>query len=168
MRWDGVTLTHCCKGLKTFFVEASLRLLGLYFWSSFFSVAPGLSYKREKYRSAASIKASRSKKWAKAKLDLATLIIQRYDLFWRVMVSQCGNFRIFLSLRFYVKSILESWEVPKLLSLQFYGHCSNLVTVSLQKVQKMKTSEPPNLLFKMADFKTPDLSTLISRKIWVT
>ena len=33
--------------------------------------------------------------------------------------SQCGNFRIFLSFRFFVKSILEKLEVLKLLFLPF-------------------------------------------------
>ena len=32
----------------------------------------------------------------------------------QVCIAQCGNFRIFLSLRFYVKSILENLKVPKL------------------------------------------------------
>ena len=32
-------------------------------------------------------------------------------------LSQCGNFRIFLSFRFYVKSILENLEVLQLLSV---------------------------------------------------
>ena len=35
--------------------------------------------------------------------------------------TQCGNFRIFLSFRFYVKSILESLEVQKLPVLPFLG-----------------------------------------------
>ena len=35
--------------------------------------------------------------------------------------SQCGNFRIFLLLRFYVKSILENVEVLKLLFCNFRG-----------------------------------------------
>ena len=37
------------------------------------------------------------------------------------LAAQCGNFRIFLSLRFYVKSILENLEVLKLLFLPFLG-----------------------------------------------
>ena len=36
-----------------------------------------------------------------------------------MVISQCGNFRLFLSLKFYVKSILEVVEVPKLLFKQF-------------------------------------------------
>ena len=35
--------------------------------------------------------------------------------------SQCGNFRIFLSFRFYVKSTLENLEVPTLLFWTFLG-----------------------------------------------
>ena len=38
--------------------------------------------------------------------------------------AQCWNFRIFLSFRFFVKSILENLEVLKLLFLQFYGLCT--------------------------------------------
>ena len=37
-----------------------------------------------------------------------------------VQRSKCGNFRIILSLRFYVKSILENVEAKKLTILQFY------------------------------------------------
>ena len=33
---------------------------------------------------------------------------------FKVSISQCGNFRIFLSLSFYLKSILENQEVLKL------------------------------------------------------
>ena len=36
-----------------------------------------------------------------------------------IMIPQCGNFMIFLSLRFYVKSILEDLEVLKLPFLPF-------------------------------------------------
>ena len=35
--------------------------------------------------------------------------------------AQCGNFRIFLSFKFYVKSILRNLEVPKLPFLSFLG-----------------------------------------------
>ena len=38
---------------------------------------------------------------------------------WLMYVPQCKNFRIFLSLRFYVKSILENLEVPNLPFLPF-------------------------------------------------
>ena len=36
-----------------------------------------------------------------------------------VNVSQCGNFRIFLAISFYVKSNLKNLEVPELTVLQF-------------------------------------------------
>ena len=39
----------------------------------------------------------------------------------KVHKPHCGNFRIFLSLRFYVKSILENIKVLKLLFLPFLG-----------------------------------------------
>ena len=38
-----------------------------------------------------------------------------------ITTSQCGNFKIFLSLRFYVKSILDYLEVLKLQFLPFLG-----------------------------------------------
>ena len=38
---------------------------------------------------------------------------------------QCRNLRNFLSLRFYVKSILENLEIPKLLFLPFKGEALN-------------------------------------------
>ena len=46
------------------------------------------------------------------------------------------NFKIFLSLRFYVKSILENLEVPKLPFLAILGALNLEVNISLQKVQK--------------------------------
>ena len=45
------------------------------------------------------------------------LLSSYMDVFW----TQCGNFKIFLSLRFYVKSILENLEVRKLPFLPFFG-----------------------------------------------
>ena len=36
-------------------------------------------------------------------------------------ITQCGNFRIFPSLKFYVKSILENLEVLKLPFLPIFG-----------------------------------------------
>ena len=39
----------------------------------------------------------------------------------RFEISQCGKFRIFLSLRFYVKSIFDNVEVLKLLFCNFRG-----------------------------------------------
>ena len=40
---------------------------------------------------------------------------------YQVRGSQCGNLRIFLSLKFYVKSILENLEVLKLPFLPLLG-----------------------------------------------
>ena len=70
--------------------------------------------------------------------------------------SRCGNLRIFLSLRFYVKSMLED------LKLQFKPSKS-------AKIQRKTKSK----CIKMAYFETIynlhiDWPTLISRKIWVT
>ena len=52
--------------------------------------------------------------------------------------TRCGNFRIFLSFRFYVKSILENLAVHKLLFFAITGarNFVNLVNFSLQNVQK--------------------------------
>ena len=66
----------------------------LYYWVVFWSE------KEKEYRSAICLLF----RWSK----LATL-------------AQCGNFRIFLSFRFYVKSIFENLEVLKLLVLPFLG-----------------------------------------------
>ena len=52
--------------------------------------------------------------------------------------SRCGNFRNFLPLRFYVKTIFENLEVLKVPFLSFLGAVKfvDLVYFSLQKVQK--------------------------------
>ena len=61
--------------------------------------------------------------------------------------SQCGNFIIFLSLRFYVKSILGNLEVPKLLFLPFCEFCPFGKNQDLKsaKIHKNKNSEPLNV-----------------------
>ena len=53
-------------------------------------------------------------------------------------VLQCGNCRIFLSIRFHVKSTLENFEVLKLTFFAILGvlNLDNLVHFSLSKVQK--------------------------------
>ena len=85
-------------------------------------------------------------------------------------VTQCGNFKIFLSLRFYVKSILENLEVDKLLFFAILEalNFANLVFFSLQKVQNsLELIFRASKCVKMADFDTLDEPTLISRKICV-
>ena len=88
--------------------------------------------------------------------------------------TQCGNFRIFLSLRFYVKSILEHLEVFFLPIFVISGILKfvNLLNVSLQKRQKnhkKPNSEPLyGLEIRIAYFESLDSPTLISRKILVT
>ena len=76
---------------------------------------------------------------------------------------QCENFRIILSLRFYVKSILHNLESPKTYVFAIVGALEfvNLVNISLQKCKNSKSRA-----LKMADFKAIDLAILISRKIW--
>ena len=53
-------------------------------------------------------------------------------------MAQCGNFRIFLLFRFYVKSSFENLEVVKLPFFAFLGALNfhHLLNFSLQKVQK--------------------------------
>ena len=72
----------------------------------------------------------------------------------RVKVSQCGNFRNFLSLRFYVKSMLKNLEVIKLPFCHFWAlKFVNLVNLSLQKVQKfIKSKLRASRCVRMADF----------------
>ena len=52
--------------------------------------------------------------------------------------TQCINFRIFLSFRFYVKSILENLEVLKMPIFAILGALNfvDLLNCSIQKVQK--------------------------------
>ena len=62
----------------------------------------------------------------------------KYLQIWNCYFStKCGHFRIFLSLRFYVKSILDNLEVLKLpVFFAIFGslNIENLVHFSLQKV----------------------------------
>ena len=63
--------------------------------------------------------------------------VESIDNLEQVCKTQCGNFRIFLSLIFYVKSIMQNLEVPKVPVSAILGALSfvNLVNFSLQKVQ---------------------------------
>jgi len=85
--------------------------------------------------------------------------------------AQCGKFRIFLSLRFYVKSILENLEVLKLpfccfKSSEICWFCRFQPSKSA-KNHKHQNSEPQRCVW-MAHFESLDSPTLIPRKIWVT
>ena len=60
---------------------------------------------------------------------------------------QCGNFCIFQSLRFYVKSILGILEVQEALNFDFYGFLHSLKAEMYQKL-KFNASETA----KLADF----------------
>ena len=84
--------------------------------------------------------------------------------------AQCGNFRILLSLRFYVKSILGIVEVQKLLFLPFWGLWILLIwwIAAFKKCKNSKKSKFRAFkCVKMADFGLLESSKLISRKIWV-
>ena len=61
--------------------------------------------------------------------------------------TQCGSFRIFLSLRFYVKSILGILEVQKLPFLPFYGLWILLIW-SISALKKCKNSKKQNSKLK--------------------
>ena len=74
-----------------------------------------------------------------------------------ISTSQCGNFIIFLSLRFYVKSIFENQEVLKMPFSQFLG---------LWKCKKYKFRG--SKCVQTGVFGLPKSLTLISRKIWGT
>ena len=65
-------------------------------------------------------------------------------------ITQCENFSICLSLRFYVKSILENIEVLKTVVFAILGalNLGDLVNFSLQKVKKSQNSK----------FRTPQLN----------
>ena len=55
--------------------------------------------------------------------------------------SQCGKFRIFLSLRFYVKSVPKDLKVVKMSFMQFQCLCLNFgfwISFSFQKIIKIK------------------------------
>ena len=64
-------------------------------------------------------------------------------------MTQCGNFRIFLSLRFYVKSILEILEVLKLPFFHFrhseFCWIGKFQPLKCAKIHKNQNSEPPKV-----------------------
>ena len=77
--------------------------------------------------------------------------------------SQCGNFMIFLSLRFYVKSNLGEARSSKTAVFAIFEALNfvDLVNFSLSKLYKFSAS----ICVKMADFALLGSSNLISRKI---
>ena len=84
--------------------------------------------------------------------------------------AQCGNFRIFFVLTFYVKSILANLEVLQLLFLPFLG----LWILLIWWISAFKKCENSyRLIFlaskcvKMPDFAFLESPKLISRKIWI-
>ena len=84
------------------------------------------------------------------------------------MTPQCGNIKIFISFRFYVKSILVDSRSAKAAIFAILGAVNfvNLVNIGLQKVQKfiqIKSSAPKCV--KMANFALQESPKLISRKI---
>ena len=94
-----------------------------------------------------------------------------YYLFIWVTFAQCGNFMIFLSLRFYVKTILENLEVQNLLffthlgalNFDFYEFC----TFWRLKSTKLTKLRAPKMAIK-AVLELLDSPKLFSRKIWIT
>ena len=61
-------------------------------------------------------KSKANKRFREFYVDFFGEITNRYRY-----IAWCGKFRIFLSLRFYVKSIWENWEVQKMPVLQILG-----------------------------------------------
>ena len=88
-------------------------------------------------------------RWTKSKVLI-------YLYFSFICCPQCGNFRIFLPLRFYVKSIFAKFKRSKLPFEQLW----RLWILTLWKVQNSE-------LVKIAGFRASKWPKLISRKIWV-
>ena len=92
-------------------------------------------------------------------------VLQTFFGFWKY-----GNFRIFVTFSFYVKSILENLEVLEILfAILEVLKIVDLVKFSLSKVNwfhENQNSELPNVL-KCADFALLESLQLISRKIWM-
>ena len=67
--------------------------------------------------------------------------------------TQCGNFRIFLSFRFYVKSNLADFKMSKtaiLKALNFDFHETHLMMSKIPKISKFRAPR----MTQMADFET--------------
>ena len=84
-------------------------------------------------------------------------------------IPQCGNFRIFLQLRFYVKSNLITLNPQKLLfspfeQLWIFNFWEILTFSSVKFFQKSKFIAFK--IVKMTVFETLNSTKLISRKIW--
>ena len=64
-----------------------------------------------------------------------------FSALWLFWDSQCGKFRIFLSFRFYVKSILENLENLKNLKLSFFAILGvlNFVDLVISALKSAKT-----------------------------
>ena len=91
-----------------------------------------------------------------ATITIAILII--------VSNTQCRNYRIFLSLRFYVKSILVFLEVEKQrLWFLYFGKFQNFKKCRNSWYQKFRSSK----CVKIAFFGSLKLPTSVSRKTWV-
>ena len=93
-------------------------------------------------------------------------------MFWLGKITQCGNFKIFLPLKFYVKSILGILEVQNLPFFDsfrgsafwlFVNFCT-FWSLELTKLTKLRVPK----MAKNSIFRTPWYQKLISRKIWVT
>ena len=104
-----VTLTHCCKGLKTFFVEA--KEPSLVFISEHLSSLLLLAFsRREKYRSAAfglykGLPLKKGEKMGKGQIGLSNLDhtesdMIRFDGCWSGSKTQCGITKIFREINF--------------------------------------------------------------------
>ena len=93
--------------------------------------------------------------------------VSEYRLAFKVVTiavysPQFGNFRIFLSLMIYVKSILKNLEVLKMPYVPFYGALKfvYLVKFILQKVHKFTKSQNSVFKYKNDRFFTSRISKI--------
>ena len=83
-----------------------------------------------------------------------------------IIISHCGNCRIFISIRFYVKSILQNLEVLKLTFFAILG-ALNFISAFKKCKNAWKSKCRAYNCIKMADFALLEFSKSFSRNIWV-
>ena len=80
--------------------------------------------------------------------------------------AQCGNFRIFLTLRFLREINLKNLEVAKLPFFTTLGALNYVKLVKFSHLKVKKKNSNGSKMCKMADLALLKSSILISRKIW--
>ena len=90
---------------------------------------------------------------------------------YRFVITKCGKFRIFLSLRICVKSVLENVKVEKIANFCNFRSSVFLMWVnySFQKMQRLMKNQDSELVksIKLVVFGHLKSLKLFSRKIWV-